>query len=295
MRTGKRESSMEYQYQVEDENIDFDTAVLMLRTRIDNKVEIGGIDNASKNTVEFVYAGFRDIGIEVKKIECDVADYHVYLDKAGYKRKYPDYYSENFYEKTLEHYLVYTLAELGKGDSFIDIGSEHSPLSEIFGALTGCHGYSQDIMYPEGVHRNKIGCDAANIPFEDGFFKAAAVTCTLEHFEKDADIRFMREMARVIEAGGRVVIAPLYMYTLPSCQTDPLKAISGNVTFDPDAVVFCARGWNNRHGRHYSPDTLYHRLIKPNRNLNFEVFVLENPSEIDESVYCRFILRATKS
>jgi hypothetical protein len=45
--------------------------------------------------------------------------------------KYSDYYTDNFYEKSLEHYLCYRLLELQKNDNFVDISSEHSPVGEI--------------------------------------------------------------------------------------------------------------------------------------------------------------------
>ena len=45
--------------------------------------------------------------------------------------KYSDYYTDNCYEKSLEHYLCYRLLELQKNDNFVDISSEHSPVGEI--------------------------------------------------------------------------------------------------------------------------------------------------------------------
>ncbi len=64
--------------------------------------------------------------------------------------------------------------------------------------------------------------------------------------------------------------------------------------FDEDAYIYCAEGWGNRHGRFYSPQSLYERLIRPNRNIDFKVYLLETPEEIDSSVYCRYVLVGTK-
>jgi hypothetical protein len=222
-------------------------------------------------------------------------EYHRFLEEIGYKRKYPNYYSFNFYEKTLEHFAAFKLLNLKEGDRFIDVAAENSPHSEEFSRLTGCIGYKQDIMLKPGIDGTKIGGDAGEIPVEDNFFQGALAACSIEHFEKDADIKFMKEMSRILSKGGKIVIIPLYLHEKPFCATDPRFSVPGKVQFDPEIDIHCVEEFQNRHGRFYSPGTLFERLISPNLGeMNFTVYFIENFKEIHDSVYCRFVLVGEK-
>ena len=138
-------------------------------------------------------------------------------------------------------------------------------------------------MFEPGIHENRIGSDASNIP-------VPVATCSIEHFENDLDIGLMKEMERVLARHGKCIVVPLYLYHKPSCQTDPQYSIPGDVTYDGDVDIYCAKDWGNRHGRFYSVKTLIERLIKPNQKMKFEIYMLKNPEVIDRSVYCRFFL-----
>jgi ubiquinone/menaquinone biosynthesis C-methylase UbiE len=146
----------------------------------------------------------------------------------------------------------------------------------------------------ESEKPNRIGGEASNIPVSDNFFKAATATCSVEHFESDSDIKFMKEMERVLMRGGKIVIVPLYMFIKPEIQADPKYCLAGDVKFDEDADIYCAKDWGNRYGRHYSASPLFRRLIEPNKNLEFKVYLLGNPEDIHSSVYCRFVLIGTQ-
>jgi SAM-dependent methyltransferase len=178
---------------------------------------------------------------------------------------------------------------------FVDLASEHSPVPDIYKALTGCTSYRQDIMYPAGIQGDRIGGDAAAMPVPDGFFTKAALTCSLEHFEQDADIRLFEELGRVLRPGGKVCVAPYYVYEEAAVQTDPLVSGPANVPFDPGIPVFCAVGWNNRHGRFYSPLSMKERLIsRVGDRFRFEFHHFANAHEIDPTVYLRFAFVATR-
>lgn len=286
---------MAYEYQLKDENLDFEKGVGILKQNLKNKVIIGAINNTEPDNVKSVCNELKKIGIPVESFRVDKNAFLEYMNKGQYKVKYPEYYKDNSYEKTLEHFLCFKMINLKKGDRFVDIASEYSPAGEIFQNLSNCSSYSQDIMYKPGIHENKIGSNASNIPVPDNFFNAAVAICSMEHFENNSDIKFMKEMERVLMKNGKIVIVPLYLHTTYSCQTDPQYSIPGNVSFDENADIYCAEGWENRYGRFYSPSSLYERLIKPNKNINFKVYLLENPEEIDSSIYCRYVLVGTKT
>jgi len=139
-----------------------------------------------------------------------------------------------------------------------------------------------------------IGGNAANLPVADGFATKMALHCSLEHFEGDFDIRFMREVARVLKAGGAVCIVPLYLFEEYAIQTDPLVALSSEIIFDDDAVIYCAEGWGNGHGRFYDPEHLVSRFYEDKGDLKMEIFRVMNSQAVHESCYVRFVLLIRK-
>jgi SAM-dependent methyltransferase len=279
-----------YEYQKRDRLLSFVEAVDKLKTKYDAKV-VTHLTHQHSARISCICDKLEQTGISPQYLELSKVEYEAYLSKAGYNESY---YRDNFLEKSLEHFICYKLLELSENDVFVDIASEQSPFADIMHRLTGCTSYMQDIMYPLGISNNRIGGDAANMPVKDKCFSGASATCSLEHFEGDSDIRFMQEMSRVLNSGGRIVICPLYMYPTDCYITDPVMAISGNVPFD--APVFCIENWGNRHARFYSPETLVRRLITPNPSMKFEILVLKNPDEFSDPIhcYCRFILIGEK-
>ncbi|UCH94959.1 MAG: hypothetical protein JSV88_32550 [Candidatus Aminicenantes bacterium] len=289
---------MKFKYRLQDDSLSFEKGVEILKGRLPNHVfkDWPGRTLSGKEN-QFLVSRLSERGIKVKSFRVIKQEYREYLEKVNYKKRYPGYYPGSFHEKTLEHFIALKLlrSNLAKGRRFIDIGAESSPHSKIFSRLTGCKGYRQDIRYPKGVWWRKIGSDASSIPVKENFFHSALAACSIEHFENDSDIRFMKEMPRVLSIGGLIVVIPLYLHEKAFCATDPKFSVPGNVTFDAGIDIHCVDGWRNRHGRFYSPQTLFERLLEPNlQRMDFLVYYIENFKEIHESTYCRFALVGKK-
>ena len=227
-------------------------------------------------------------GFIVEEVTLDPSEYRAYFNAAGYAERYPDYYSFNLPEKSLEHFLAAKLLGLGPGDVYIDIASEHSPVPEIYSRLFGCASFRQDLAYPEGLNGDRIGGDAAAMPVPDGFASKMALHCSFEHFEGNADERFIREVERVLRPGGRVCFAPLYLWERFGVLTDPAVAIAQDVRFDAGATVYCKPGWGNRHGRLYDPAQLAARVRANLGSLQLTLYHILNAAEVDPSCYLRF-------
>jgi SAM-dependent methyltransferase len=287
-----------YRYRLKDNFAGFSEQTKILKEKLKNKNEVftgwPQIGYEKKET-KVLIAQLEKSKIPILSCKVDKDEYEHFLNKINYKKKYPRYYDFNFPEKTLEHFVAFKLLNLQKADKFIDIAAEKSPHSREFSRLTGCTGFRQDIMFRSGIHGRKIGGDASEIPVPDNFFQAALAACSIEHFERDSDIRFMTEMVRVLSKGGKIIILPLYLHKVPFYLTDPRYSLTAGVEFEPGIAIYCVREFQNRHGRFYSPDTLYQRLIKPNKSgMTFTVYYIENFKEIDESNYCRFALVGEK-
>jgi ubiquinone/menaquinone biosynthesis C-methylase UbiE len=150
-------------------------------------------------------------------------------------------------------------------------------------------------MYPGGINGGQIGGDACSMPVPDGFASKASLTCSLEHFEADADTRLFCELSRVLKPGGAVCVVPFYLFVEPVTQTDPTVSIASNVSFDIGTTIYCAEGWGNRHGRFYSPGSFVQRVADAvKETFRFDYFYLKNASDVDASIYARFAFLATR-
>jgi len=224
--------------------------------------------------------------------EIDVTEYRNYINIAEYS-KFPCYYNggkgRNFTEKSLEHYLAAKLLNLTKDDVYMDIASSDSPAPEIYPNIYGCRVYRQDLDYPEGIHGNIIGGDAAQIPVDDGFASKMGLHCSFEHFEQDSDIRFIKEASRFLKKGGKLCILPLYLFNKYSIQTDPSVLPKGGINFENDAVLYCVRGSGIRHSRFYDIPHFIDRIRNNLNNLKLTIYVIKNEKDVDPSCYVKFM------
>ena len=252
---------------------------------------IGPLPDPGSSAEQLVQA-LRDAGLEPVALRVDVNDYSGYLARANYQR-FPEYLGggrdPRFHEKTLEHYLAAKILDLDPGDVYVDVANYESPTPVIYEQVYGCTSYRQDLLFPPGLRGRTIGGDAAAMPVSDGFASKMALHCSFEHFEGDADSRFIRECGRVLRPGGRVCIVPLYLFTEYACMTDPIVSAYGDVPFERDATVYCVPGFRNRFGRHYDIPHFCSRVREHLDGLRLTVYAISNAREVHESCYVRFM------
>jgi len=280
-----------YAYQPPVRPITFDQGVAMLGER-GHKIVPYGVPAHFPEAVAGVLEGLAREGVPVEGLEVDLARFEAFRAQAGYTKRYPRYYGSRMVEKQLEHFLAAELLGLERDDVFVDVASENSPVPEIYRRMFGANAYWQDIQYKPGLSGRRIGGDACAMPVPDGFATAVTLTCSIEHFERDADQRLCDELVRVIRPGGRLVIAPLYLFTEPAAMTDPVYSGRGEVPFDEGVTLYCAEGWRNRHGRFYSPATLRERVLD-RLSGHFDV-VVKHVTNPPEDAYIRFVLVARR-
>lgn len=250
----------------------------------------GWLPSDETKLIELLY----QVGISVQDLNIDIDEYNDYFNKADYATRYPQYYAWNITEKSLEHFVAQQLLQLNSTDVYIDIASEGSPVPEIYHQLYGCETYAQDLSYKPGIHGNKIGSNAASLPLPDGSVTKMALHCSFEHFEEDSDSGFIKEAARLLRVGGKVVIVPLYLASSYAILTDPFVLRANHVNFEREAIVMAVTGWGNRHGRFYDPLHLSSRVLTVSKELSFSLMCLDNAKDVDASVYARFALVGTR-
>jgi hypothetical protein len=280
-----------YVYQPESRLCDYEEGFAILQSKYP-QVKAGWVDPTPH--LDEISRRIQSIGISLQQLKANVSRFRDYVDGAEYQLRYPDYYRNNLPEKAFEHFIALQLLNPGPSDVFIDVASEGSPLPDIVQRLYGSAAYAQDIMYEPGISGNRIGGDACHMPVPDGFATCATLTCSLEHFEGDGDTQLFRELCRVLPAKGRVVVIPLYLFRESAIQTDPTYSVTIQVPFDQGATLYCAKDWCNRHGRFYSPETLWSRLMASSPEMRFTVYRLLGTEAVDASIYAQFVLKAER-
>jgi SAM-dependent methyltransferase len=251
------------------------------------KSSVSGINN------EVIIEELKENGLKIIDFKINVTHYKQYINNAEY-HKVQSFYGISgkrnvFSEKSLEHYLAAKLLNLSKNDVYIDIANAYSPAPEIYNKLYGCKVYKQDLVFRKGIHGNTIGGDAGHMPIADGFATSMALHCSFEHFEQDADIKFIKEASRVLKKGGKLCILPLYLFEKYAIQTDPTMLSKGSPHFESEAILYCAKGYGNRHGRFYDVPHFISRVVNNLNDLNLTIYVVQNEKEVDPSCYVKFI------
>ena len=128
------------------------------------------------------------------------------------------------------------------------------------------------------------------MPLKDGFFTKMALHCSFEHFEDDTDMRFIKGAYRLLRTGGKLCILPLYLLDSYAIQTDPAVFTKKEMPlFEEDAVIYCARGWGNRHARFYDVPHLIARIVNNlDAALSLKIYNIQNAAQIDQSCYLKF-------
>jgi len=143
------------------------------------------------------------------------------------------------------------LAAVGPGDRALDVATGTGELALELARRVGPSGEVVGSDFSEGMldrARAKGGGvrwewgDALDLPYADGSFDAATVGFGARNFA-DLD-RGLREMARVVRPGGRVVVLEITTPTRPPLSTffalwfDRVVPVLGRLAGDPDAYAY---------------------------------------------------------
>jgi len=213
---------------------------------------------------EITGQGFRIRGWDIAPFLEEFSEFIKFPEYAGPYREYGGKDRCSFLEKALEHFLSFKIIQPVRGQIFMDVGSCVSVVPTIVRRYYGCECYVQDLEMPPGVHGWNVGSNAAEIPLPASSLDAITLHCTFEHFEGDADSRFICECARLLKPGGKAAILPLYVnlnWTNITGETDEVQR--ERIGFDGGASFWCViPEWRNRFGRHYSARALLDRVLE---------------------------------
>ncbi|MFC1920725.1 class I SAM-dependent methyltransferase [Chloroflexota bacterium] len=272
---------------------------------------LAGIDyrfnkNALKQSIVNLHINNEEIKREFIESGFPVIDYHI--DKEDFSRwlreiRFPaDYslaYREAFTEKALEHYLAAKILELNDDDVFIDVAASFSPWYELSEKYYKCSSYAVDLLLPPDKNDPRlIQCDATSMPFEDGSITRMALHCALEMFENEDDTNLVKEAARVLKPGGRLVISPLYMRHFYGIWTG-LKANRKGIEYGKAKRVWEDIVPRRRFCRYYDVGAFQERISGITDKMNAEIYYITNENEVKQApedlVYIKFVACLTRN
>lgn len=256
--------------------------------------------NPSNQELEEIEHRCNDLGMPCHDFIVDPDDFHSFFNDAGFPDDYHGGLASGVYlEKVLEHYVAWKFLRLGNSfrGSYLDVAACSSPWARLLRG-NGVDAFAIDLSVPPehsdlAYYRQE---DATRTSFKDYSIEGASLQCAYEMFVGTHDMDLVRELARILKPGGRVVILPLYTHTHPCYYQTPEHY--GKPYGDEGAKAYVRhRFWGIPCSRKYSPETLKARVWDNAIQHGFlpSLHVLRNKREISEEIYLNFILVLDKS
>ena len=237
-------------------------------------------------------------GIQVRPYSIDIEAFWRFVDDAGYRR-FGEYYGGGQHKcatnKWLEHYVSLELLDPRPGEILIDIANCYSPFPDVVRQRLQLAVFRQDLIYDPGIHGDRIGGNAADLPLDNEFADLLTLHCSFEHFEGTSDQDFIREAERILRPGGRLCILPLYTHHEYAIQTDPSTWDAHTIQFEPDATIHLVDGWGEAHGRLYDARHLLDRVVANLGQLELTIYAIRNYADVWKECYLKFAAVLRKS
>lgn len=177
-------------------------------------------------------------------------------------------FKTGMHKKMLELYVSFLLLDIQQEDVYMDAaGGQYSYASRI-----NCRKkIIQDIRLSEKLksfHGDKVtylDSSCAAIPLDDKSVHKISCHHSIEHFQQNADVDFIKEVQRLLTPGGKCVILPIFINEVPLLITDERGFTqwneAGEWVTDKSATLPGGSG-SGHFSRVYSPESLTSRLIE---------------------------------
>lgn len=202
-----------------------------------------------------------------------------------------------WHEKLLEHWISsqrLNLMAYAADDIYVDVAAAGSPWAHALRTRKGLAAHAIDLGEFHGVYRGLpyyLIENACRTSFADASVKGASLHCAYEMFMGDDDTRFIHEVARILQPGGKVVILPLYMHTHYCAYASPDHY--GKGYNDPAAREYIRLGSEGiPSSRKYDALQLKRRVLDPilSQGMRYRLLALRNKDDLGDNIYCHFIL-----
>lgn len=171
------------------------------------------------------------LGVDrLHKMDEEISDYflqenikHIYISKAEFDQFEKRFNFEKGYDKrwvrfqrkVCEYFVVDKILSFSNGHAepyvYIDAMASSSKWASDVKREHGVEAYSVDINEPPNATNCFVKADVTQLPFEDASIDAISVQSGVELLPGEDDIKFIKEIQRVLKPNGKCVILPLYL------------------------------------------------------------------------------------
>ncbi|MCI8314813.1 MAG: methyltransferase domain-containing protein [Lachnospiraceae bacterium] len=236
--------------------------------------------------------------VSVERVDWfDKIEFTMFEQTLDFSKEYYKSFNRRYRRKMMEYYFVSKILDFdhwNTGDIYLDIASASSPFAMYLREKKGINAYALDLE--QGAYKDKeyyLQEDATHMHFGNNAVAAISMQSGFEMFVGKTDIDFIKEAGRVLKPEGKVVILPLYMYTIFLSTVSPNYYHKG---YADEGALECIRtdcGDSVPLGRFYSVEKLKERVLDEAEKNELSVKILTLPDDIVENdlfVYLKFIL-----
>ena len=269
------------------------------RLKFNNQEDYANPDSEQLTKIE---EDLKSLGIEIEEYSPS-AELFLQFKKEGY---FPtDYHGgingSVWDEKLLEHWIAAELLGLKdykESNVYVDIAAACSPWVKSLRDQLSISAFAIDLG-TIGEKFNNLPYyrseNATQTTFQDASISGASLQCAFEMFAGNDDIKFIKELSRILRPGGKVIILPLYMHTHYCTYSSP--EFFGKGYSNQEAREYINHNaWNVPTSRKYDAIKFKERVINTIEELGMEyrLLVLKNKNKLGSNIYCHFILEIFK-
>lgn len=237
---------------------------------------------------------------------------HVHISQTEFdeferKFSFKEFYDEQWprYQRKICEYLIVDkiLHFSDKQDEsyfYIDAMSSSSKWASDLKQKYGIKAYSVDINSPSNATECFIKANVTKLPFEDESIDAISVQSGIELLPGEDDIKFMKEVQRVLKPKGKCIILPLYLNP-EFCNLYGRSYYKEQTEKDEGAIDYIRLDYDIPFTRLYDLINLKKRLLSiTDEGSCWSIYIIDSDDSInlidkrDSFIYLRYVLMYEK-
>lgn len=250
----------------------------------------------------------QDIANNLKKITVceemifDEEDFQQYEQRLNFEGEYNKNSNIRYRRKIMEYYIAERLLGFdrwGRDDIYVDVGAASSPFVKYLREEKRVNAYAIDLSDGKYSYLDYyLKEDATQTSFARAAVAGMSTQSAFEMFAGNADSDFIKEAARILKPGGKLIILPLYMHNKHLSTVSPNFYHKGNADKESYECIRTDCRGSVYFARFYSVRSLQERVLSVARKagLRDKIYILPDMYvEKDGFVYLKFILELVKN
>jgi hypothetical protein len=186
------------------------------------KFKLKNVDSYKNPTDEelvLIEQQLTELGISIKDYTISANQFRAFQENFPFPKDYHGGINSGVWdEKLFEHFIAFELLGLknyNQQDIYVDVAACGSPWAKMIREKLHIASYAIDLnIGTQYAHLNFYKKEnATKTSFSASSVKGTSLQCAYEMFIGNDDIDLLKEAARILSPGGKMIIVPLYMHT----------------------------------------------------------------------------------